>query len=122
MILCAHKLTKGAKYIAILMKSGEPYVYGSSKGTWIFNAKKGYMNTMEKTEMNKLNSFVERIERLEEEKAALLADIREVYTELKSDGYDAKTVRKIVKIRKMNKADVEREDELLELYRDSLGC
>lgn len=77
---------------------------------------------MEQTEMNKLNSFVERIEHLEEEKAALLADIREVYAELKSDGYDAKTVRKIVKIRKMNKADVEREDELLELYRDSLGC
>lgn len=77
---------------------------------------------MEKTEMNKLNSFVERIEHLEEEKAALLADIREVYAELKSDGYDTKTVRKIVKIRKMNKADVEREDELLELYRDSLGC
>ncbi len=69
----------------------------------------------------RLRSFIERIERLEEEKAATAADIKEVYSELKGTGFDAPTVRQIVKLRKME-ADARRErEELLELYQRALG-
>ncbi len=69
----------------------------------------------------RLRSFIERIERLEEEKAALAADIREVYAEAKGDGFDAKTMRQIVKLRKMDSSDRAEQDALLNLYKAALG-
>ena len=69
----------------------------------------------------RLRSFIERIERLEDEKAALSADIREVYGEAKADGFDAKIMRQIVRLRKMDKADRQEQEELLELYKSALG-
>ena len=54
---------------------------------------------------DRLRSFIERIERLEEEKAALLADIKEVYAEAKGTGFDPKTMRKVVSLRKMEDSD-----------------
>lgn len=70
---------------------------------------------------DRLRSIVERIERLEEEKAALTADVRDVYSEAKGAGFDTKTIRKIVKLRKMDRAAVQEEDALLELYRQVLN-
>ncbi len=64
----------------------------------------------------RLKSFIERIERLEEEKAALTSDIREVYSEAKGTGYDVKIMRQIVKIRKMDKSDRMEQEELLDIY------
>ncbi len=70
---------------------------------------------------DRLKSFVERIERLEEEKSALTADIREVYSEAKSTGFDAKILRQVVRLRKMDGADRREQEELLDLYMNALG-
>lgn len=69
----------------------------------------------------RLRSFIERIERLEEEKAAIAEDIKEVYGEAKATGYDVKTMRKVVKLRKMDDEKRREEDELLQLYRSAIG-
>ena len=69
----------------------------------------------------KLKSFVERIERLETEKAELGADIREVYAEAKGNGFDTKIMRQVIKLRKMEPADRNEQDELLDLYRKALA-
>ena len=68
-----------------------------------------------------LKSFIERIERLEEEKKALAEDIRDVYSEAKASGFDAKVMRQIVKIRKMDKDDLDEQEALLETYMRALG-
>lgn len=70
---------------------------------------------------DRLRSFIERIERLEEEKAALAADIREVYAEAKGNGFDVKIMREVIKKRKLDKADREEQETLLELYMSALG-
>ncbi|MGB0720186.1 MAG: DUF2312 domain-containing protein [Bdellovibrionales bacterium] len=70
---------------------------------------------------DRLRSFIERIERLEEEKAHLAEDIKEVYAELKGVGFDAKTVRKIVSLRKMDNEKRREADELLDLYKTAVG-
>ncbi len=70
---------------------------------------------------DRLRSFIERIERLEEEKAALAADIREVFAEAKSNGFDAKIMRQVVRLRKMESADREEQELLLDLYKRALG-
>jgi uncharacterized protein (UPF0335 family) len=69
----------------------------------------------------RLRSFIERIERLEEEKAALAADVREVYAEAKGDGFDVKTMRQIVRLRKMESSDRAEQEALLDLYKAALG-
>ncbi len=68
-----------------------------------------------------LKSLVERIERLEEEKAALAADIREVYSEAKGQGFDTKIMRKVVSLRKLDTADRQEQDAILDLYLSALG-
>lgn len=70
---------------------------------------------------DKLKAFVERIERLESEKADIGADIREVYSEAKGNGFDTKIMRKIVALRKMEEPDRREQDELLALYRRAVG-
>ena len=70
---------------------------------------------------DRLRSFLERIERLEEEKAALAADIREVYSEAKGAGFDAKIIRGIVKERKMDVSDRQEQLELFDVYRRALN-
>ena len=69
----------------------------------------------------RLRSFVERIERLEEEKAATAADIREVYSEAKGVGYDVKILRGIVRERKMDITDRQEQLDLFDTYRTALG-
>ena len=68
-----------------------------------------------------LKSLVERIERLEEEKAALAADIREIYAEAKGNGFDTKIMRQVVRIRKLDKADRQEMEAVLDLYLSALG-
>ena len=68
-----------------------------------------------------LRSYIERVERLEEEKAALAADIREVYAEAKACGFEPKIMRQVVKIRKMDKADRDEQEALLDIYLNALG-
>ena len=68
-----------------------------------------------------LKQFVERIERLEEEKKAIADDIREVYAELKGRGYDSKAVRQIVKIRKQDHAERKEMEAIFDLYMQALN-
>ena len=70
---------------------------------------------------DQLRSFIERIERLEEEKAALSSDIREVYAELKGSGFEPKTVREIVRLRKLDSNDLLEQEALLVTYKSALG-
>ena len=69
----------------------------------------------------RLKSFIERIERLEEERKALGADVREVYSEAKSTGYDPKVMRQVVKLRKMDASDRQEQESLLQVYLDAVG-
>jgi uncharacterized protein (UPF0335 family) len=69
---------------------------------------------------DRLRSLIERIERLEEEKKALSEDIRDIYAEAKSAGFDVKIMRTIIKLRKMNASDREEQQYLLDTYRKAL--
>lgn len=68
-----------------------------------------------------LRSFIERIERLEEERSALSADIREVYAEAKGQGFDNKIMRQVVRLRKLDRADRQEQEAMLDLYLSALG-
>ena len=68
-----------------------------------------------------LKSFIERIERLEDEKRALGEDIKEVYAEAKGTGFEPKIMRQIIKIRKMDKDEHDEQESLLDVYKRALG-
>jgi uncharacterized protein (UPF0335 family) len=68
-----------------------------------------------------LKSFIKRIEKLEEDKAAVAEDIREVYSEAKGSGFDIKIIRQIVRLRKLEVEKRREQEELLDLYKSALG-
>jgi len=70
---------------------------------------------------DELRQFVERIERLEEEKQGIASDIKDIYAELKGRGFDTKTVRQIVRLRKQDHAERQEQEAILELYMQALG-
>lgn len=70
---------------------------------------------------DQLRSFVERIERLEEEKKTISDDIKDVYGEAKGTGYDAKVMRKIIALRKQDQAERQEQEAILDLYMQALG-
>ena len=70
---------------------------------------------------DRLRSLIERIERLEEERKALGSDIKDIYAEAKSAGFDVKVIRQIIRIRKQEPAEVEEQESLLDVYRRALG-
>ena len=69
----------------------------------------------------RLKSLIERIERLEEDKAVVANDIKEVFAEAKGEGFDVKILRKVVRIRKQDKAKRQEEEALLDLYLSAIG-
>lgn len=70
---------------------------------------------------DRLRSIVDRIERLEEERKALGSDIKDIYAEAKSAGFDVKVLRHLIRVRKQEAADVEEQESLLDVYRRALG-
>ena len=74
-----------------------------------------------KSKDNRLKSFIERVERLEEEKYNILLGIKEVYSEAKSSGYDPKIMRKILAIRKIDTDERLEQEALLDTYKNALG-
>lgn len=68
-----------------------------------------------------LKSLIERIERLEEEKGALTADIREVYSEAKGHGFDTKVMRQVIRLRRLDKSERQEQEAVLDLYLAALG-
>jgi uncharacterized protein (UPF0335 family) len=79
------------------------------------------IDTINSTAQGKLKSLIERIERLEEDKAAVANDLKEVYGEAKSEGFDVKIVRKVVRLRKQDSAKRQEEEALIELYISAIG-
>jgi len=70
---------------------------------------------------DQLKAFIERIERLEEEKAGIAGDIKDVYAEAKGNGFDVKILRKIISLRKKDPSERQEENAILELYLQALG-
>ncbi len=70
---------------------------------------------------DQLRLFIERVERLEEEKKGIADDVRDIYSEAKGQGYDTKIMRQIVRLRKMSQQDRQEMETILELYKAALG-
>ena len=70
---------------------------------------------------DRLRSFVERLERLEDEKRDVAEQIKDVFAEAKGEGFDIKTMRQVLKLRRMKPADRSEQEELLEIYKNALG-
>lgn len=79
------------------------------------------MEIIDVSSANQLKLFVEKIERLEEEKTELMENIRDVFSEAKAVGFDVKVMKQILKIRKMKHEDAQEQEELLDIYRAALG-
>ena len=69
----------------------------------------------------RLRSIIERVERLEEERKALANDIKDIFSEAKSAGFDVKVIRQLIRIRKQEPAEVEEQETLLDIYRRAIG-
>lgn len=83
-----------------------------------FDASPDVLNATART---RLQSIIERVERLNEDKAAVMQDIKEVFLEAKGEGYDVKTLRKVIRIRAQDKAKLKEENAILDLYLSALG-
>jgi len=81
----------------------------------------GESDVLTATAQGRLRTIIERLERLEEDKQAVLADMKEVFAEAKGEGYDVKILRKVIRIRKQDKAKRQEEDAILDLYLSALG-
>lgn len=81
----------------------------------------GHNSNTQSVAADQLKSIIERVERLEEEKAALADDIKDVYGEAKANGFDTKMLRKIVSLRKRDRDEVMEENAILDLYLSALG-
>ena len=79
------------------------------------------IDVLNSTAQTQLKSIIERIERLEEDKAAVSADLKEVYLEAKGNGFDVKVLRKVVRLRKQDKAKRQEEEALIDLYLSAIG-
>lgn len=79
------------------------------------------IETLNATAQTQLKTVIERIERLEEDKAAVMADLKEVYAEAKGNGFDVKIIRKVIRLRKQDTAKRQEEDALVDLYLSAIG-
>lgn len=85
------------------------------------SAAKAETVSTESVAQDQIRAFVERIERLEEEKRGIADDLKEVYAEAKGNGFDTKVLRQVVKIRKQDRAERLEQEALLDLYLAALG-
>jgi len=79
------------------------------------------IDTLNATAQTQLRTVIERIERLEEDKAGVMADLKEVYAEAKGNGFDSKIIRKVVRLRKQDRAKRLEEEALMDLYLSAIG-
>ena len=79
------------------------------------------IEVLNSTAQTRLKTIIERIERLEEEKAGIANDIKEVFAEAKGEGFDVKILRKVVRIRKQDRAKRQEEEAILDLYLSAIG-
>ena len=81
----------------------------------------GHADMLTAAAQGRLKSFIERIERLEEDKAAVSNDMKEVFAEAKGEGFDVKILRKVIRLRKTDKAKRQEEEALIDLYLSAIG-
>ena len=86
-----------------------------------FAAPQSNVDVLNATAQGRLKTIIERIERLEEDKAAVANDLKEVFAEAKGEGFDTKILRKVIRLRKQDKAKRQEEDAILDLYLSALG-
>ena len=79
------------------------------------------IDVLNSTAQTRLKTIIERVERLEEEKAGIANDIKEVFAEAKGEGFDVKVLRKVIRLRKQDKAKRQEEEALLDLYLSAIG-
>ena len=79
------------------------------------------IEVLNSTAQTRLKTIIERVERLEEDKAAVANDIKEVFLEAKGEGFDVKILRKVVRLRKQDKAKRQEEEALIDLYLSAIG-
>ena len=79
------------------------------------------IEVLNSTAQTRLKTIVERIERLEEDKAAIMGDLKEVFAEAKGNGFDVKILRKVIRLRKQDKAKRMEEEAILDLYLSAIG-
>ena len=79
------------------------------------------IDVLNATAQGQLRTIIERIERLEEDKAAISADLKDVFAEAKGNGFDVKILRKVIRIRKQDRAKRQEEEALLDLYLSAIG-
>jgi uncharacterized protein (UPF0335 family) len=79
------------------------------------------IDVLNSTAQTQLKTIIERVERLEEDKAAVMADLKEVYGEAKGNGFDTKILRKVIRLRKQDKAKRQEEEALIDLYLAAIG-
>ena len=79
------------------------------------------IEVLNSTAQTRLKTIIERIERLEEEKAGIANDIKEVFAEAKGEGFDVKILRKVIRLRKQDKAKRQEEEAILDLYLAAIG-
>ncbi|MGU3387185.1 DUF2312 domain-containing protein [Methylobacterium sp. D53M] len=94
---------------------------GYSAGSAASQKKSSEVSSADGVAAGELKAFIERLERLEEEKAGIMGDIKEVFAELKGRGFDAKAVREILRIRKQDHSERQEQESILELYMQALG-
>jgi uncharacterized protein (UPF0335 family) len=81
----------------------------------------GNPDVLTATAQGRLKTIIERLERLEEDKAAIMGDLKEVYAEAKGEGFDTKILRKVIRLRKQDKAKRQEEEALVDLYLSAIG-
>jgi uncharacterized protein (UPF0335 family) len=79
------------------------------------------IDVLNSTAQTRLKTIIERVERLEEEKAGIANDIKEVFAEAKGEGFDVKILRKVIRLRKQDKAKRQEEEALIDLYLSAIG-
>ena len=90
-------------------------------GTAMFSAEETGEAAAQTVAAGQLRAFIERIERLEEDKKALADDIREVFAEAKGNGFDTKAMRTLIRLRKLDSAERQQQEAILDLYKAALG-
>jgi uncharacterized protein (UPF0335 family) len=86
-----------------------------------FAAPQSNVDVLNATAQGRLKTIIERIERLEEDKAVIANDLKEVFAEAKGEGFDTKILRKVVRLRKQDKAKRDEEEALIDLYLSAIG-
>ena len=122
------KLKEQVRELLAMLGKAERPVIVAGNGIRVADAIPEFLRAVEKEDTktggiaaDRLRSLVDRIERLEEERKALGGDIRDIYAEAKSAGFDVKVLRQLIRIRKQEPADVEEQETLLDVYRRALG-